>query len=171
MDSSVLNHDAYGLCSENDYWSRLLTVQGCVAVCELLIACLRHVLFALQSLLDHILAFQKAACVRLLIIISTFCPASSRMPSELLASRCVHSARHAYRADARKLTRLFQASNSNARTKQHKSRASRQTGDTPKAPGSESDFTDLPKNRDEIGVVTPITSQQMQVPIVPRYRI
>ena len=41
--------------------------------------------------------------------------------------------------------------------------AERQTVETPKAPGSESNFTGLPKNRDEIAVTTPIDSRQMEV--------
>lgn len=40
--------------------------------------------------------------------------------------------------------------------------AGRQTVETPKAPGSESNFTGLPKNRDEIAVTTPITSEHMR---------
>ena len=38
----------------------------------------------------------------------------------------------------------------------------RQAVEAPKAPGSDSGFTDLPKNREEIPVTTPIRSKDMQ---------
>lgn len=40
--------------------------------------------------------------------------------------------------------------------------AGRQIVDTPKAPGSESNFTGLPMNKDDIPVTTPVTSKHMQ---------
>lgn len=41
--------------------------------------------------------------------------------------------------------------------------AQRQTVETPKAPGSESNFTGLPKDPADIPVTTPVSSQHMQV--------
>ena len=41
--------------------------------------------------------------------------------------------------------------------------ANRQTVNTPKAPGSESNFTGLPEDDNAIPVTTPVTSRQMQV--------
>ena len=38
-----------------------------------------------------------------------------------------------------------------------------QTVDTPTAPGSNSNFTGLPKDSSKIAITTPITSEQMQV--------
>ena len=49
------------------------------------------------------------------------------------------------------------------RSASHVVSAERQTMETPKAPGSESNFTGLPANRDEIPVTTPISSEHMKV--------
>lgn len=49
------------------------------------------------------------------------------------------------------------------RSASHVVSAERQTVKMPKAPGSESDFTGLPANRDDIPVTTPISSEHMKV--------
>lgn len=44
----------------------------------------------------------------------------------------------------------------------HAARAERQTVETPKAPGSESNFTGLPEKAEDVPVTSPISSQQMR---------
>jgi len=66
-------------------------------------------------------------------------------------------------------TSQHQAFRSNGNAQQQRrphhqlARAERRTVESPKAPGSESDFTGLPKNKNDIPVTTPASSHQMEV--------